>query len=70
MPDTGHRITELETKLSYQEHIIQELNEVVIRQQKQIDALEKELKHIREYLKQGQSSGLARPDEEAPPPHY
>ena len=68
--DVEHRIIELETKISYQDHLIQELNDVVIQQQKQLDAMEKELKRIREHLKQAQSSGIARPDEESPPPHY
>lgn len=64
------RLIELETKISYQDHIIGELNEVVIRQQNQIDQLAKEINKMREHLKQDSSSGLARPDEEVPPPHY
>jgi len=68
--DLEQRMIELETKISYQDHLIQELNEVVISQQRQIDALEKGLVRIREHLKGSQSSGLARPDEEALPPHY
>ncbi len=65
-----NRIIELETKISYQEHLLHELNEVVTAQQKQIDALEKELRRIREHLKAGHSSGIARPEEDVPPPHY
>jgi len=64
------RITELETRLSYQDRLMDELNEVVTRQQDQIDRLVRELKGVREHLKGQQGSGLARPDEEAPPPHY
>ncbi len=64
------RLIELETKISYQDHIIGELNEVVTRQQSQIDRLEKEMKQLREHLKHSSSTGLARPDEEVPPPHY
>lgn len=64
------RIIELETKLSYQEHTIHELNEVVTRQQKQIDLLEADMKRIREHLKGSSESQLARPEEEIPPPHY
>ncbi len=64
------RMIELETKVSYQDHMIQELNDVVIRQQKQIDALEAEMKRTREHLKGNSGSGLARPEEESPPPHY
>jgi len=65
-----NRFIELETRLSYQDHIIGELNEVVTRQQGQIDKLEASLQRIRQQLSQQQSSGLARPDEEVPPPHY
>ncbi len=65
-----NRLIELETKISYQDHIIDELNDVVTRQQQQIDRLEKAMKSLNEHLKQAGSSGLARPDEEVPPPHY
>lgn len=64
-----NRVIELETKISYQEHLLQELNDVIASQQQQIDRLEKELQRIREHLK-GDSGQLARPGEEAPPPHY
>jgi len=68
--DLNERIIELETKSSYQEHLIQELNEVIISQQKQIDALEASIQRMSDYLKNNQGSQLARPDEEVPPPHY
>jgi len=68
--DLNKRIIELETKSSYQEHLIQELNEVVISQQKQIDALEASIQRMSDYLKNNQGSQLARPEEEVPPPHY
>jgi len=68
--DLNERIIELETKSSYQEHLTQELNEVVISQQKQIDALQASVQSMSDYLKNNQGSQLARPDEEVPPPHY
>jgi len=68
--DLNERIIELETKSSYQEHLIQELNEVIISQQKQIDALQASIQRMSDYLKNSQGSQLARPDEEVPPPHY
>jgi len=66
----NNRLTELETKISYQDHTIGELNDVVVRQQRQIDRLEKALERLRQHLKQGNNPELARPDEEIPPPHY
>jgi SlyX protein len=68
--DLEHRMIELETKISYQDHMIQELNDVIVSQQRQIDALQQQLVRVRDHLKSTHSSGLARPDEEAPPPHY
>ena len=65
-----NRIIELETKISYQEHLIQELNDVITHQQKQIDALEVQMKRVRDHLKETSSSQIARPEEEVPPPHY
>jgi len=68
--DLNERMIELETKSSYQEHLIQELNEVIISQQKQLDILESSIQRVSNYLKNNQDSQLARPDEEVPPPHY
>ncbi len=63
------RLEMLETKSAYQEHLIQELNEVVIQQQSQIDKLEKSLAQLREYLSSaGEQQGSF--EQEAPPPHY
>jgi len=64
------RIIELETRLSYQDRLIQELNDVVTRQQKQIDHLEAGMKRIRDHLKGSESSQIAHHDDEVPPPHY
>lgn len=62
------RIIELETRLSYQDHTIEQLNEVVTAQQRQIDRLEAGLRGLR--AQQAEGSQIRRPDEETPPPHY
>jgi len=64
------RMIALETKVSYQEHTIQELNDVLINQLKRIDVLENQLNRIREHLKAIPLSEFARPEDEPPPPHY
>jgi len=64
------RIVELETKASYQDHTIQELSDVIARQQQQIDALEARMKRVLDHLKSITSSDIATPEEETPPPHY
>jgi SlyX protein len=63
------RMEALETKISYQEHMIQELNEVVISQQNQVDKLEKSLQVLQDQL-QHREAGQSPPEQEAPPPHY
>ena len=68
--DLEQQIIDLQTKNAYLEHTLQELNEVMVSQQTQIDALEKKLQRVLNYLKNNQGSQLARVDEEVPPPHY
>ncbi|MFQ5354949.1 MAG: SlyX family protein [Mariprofundaceae bacterium] len=64
------RIIDLETKFAYQDHTIQELNEVIIRQQIQIGSLENQLQRIRNHLKEITPSEIEHSEDEAPPPHY
>jgi len=42
------RIRILEEKFEYQDHTVETLNQVIIRQQAQIDAMQEELKKLRE----------------------
>ncbi|MDX8382525.1 MAG: SlyX family protein [Ghiorsea sp.] len=64
------RMIELETKSAYQEHMIQQLNEVIITQQQQIDAIETSMQQLREYLKSSHEQGQQEAAVDAPPPHY
>jgi SlyX protein len=68
------RLIEIETKISFQEDMLQELNNVVCRQQKQIDQLEAVCKslidHVRalsEAAAEGKSDGGMLNER---PPHY
>jgi SlyX protein len=64
------RIAELETQVAFQEDTLQTLNEIVTRQQLQIDQLEREVQALVAQLQQ-LSDAMRRPEsEEAPPPHY
>lgn len=65
-----NRITDIEIDLSHLEHTIQELNEVVYRQQQTIDRLEDELKSLRTQFLAVAPSPVRPPGEETPPPHY
>lgn len=65
-----HHLLELETRVAFQEHTIQQLNDVVTRQQFQIERLEMELRNIKARMAAWASSQVAQESEETPPPHY
>lgn len=63
------RLTALEIKASYGEDLLESLNEVVARQQAQIDALQRALQTVREQaLAEPQTAFRSLRDEL--PPHY
>jgi len=71
---TQDQLIELQTQFAYQEDLLEALNEIVTRQQSQIDALERELRihrdkltHVLENLP---ASGEGGSNEEERPPHY
>lgn len=67
---TDNRITELETKMAYQEHTIQELNDVVYRQQLQIDKVEVMCKHLMDRIQSLSETGGGNQPANERPPHY
>lgn len=66
------RLTELEIKASFSEDTLDRLNEVVVRQQAQIDALLRQLLALREQLPADGPSGPSGPRSlrDELPPHY
>jgi SlyX protein len=67
-PEQDSRIAEIELRVAEQDRTIADLNEMVVAQWKQIDALERRLGELREEF---DTAALARSDApEAPPPHY
>ncbi|MEY4345157.1 MAG: hypothetical protein RL032_989 [Pseudomonadota bacterium] len=68
---TDDRITELEIKASFNEDLLDKLDQVIIRQQTQIDALSREVIALRQQASSaptGGSQGTNAQDEL--PPHY
>ena len=66
----NERLTELEVRVAFQDQNFQELNEVVTRQQTQIDSLVKDLAMLKSQWA-GLAPSLVIPQqEEKPPPHY
>jgi len=64
------RLIELESRIAFQDHTLQELNEVIVRQQREIDNLRRELEALRAQLKALAPALVASRSEETPPPHY
>ncbi len=64
------RIIELETKLSFQEDLLQELNSHVITQQAQIDKLTELCKQLKDQYKEIVSSLPDSTTGDEVPPHY
>ena len=63
------RLTELEIKASFSEDTLDRLNEVVVRQQAQIDALLRQLAALRDRLPEDSQVGPRSLRDELPP-HY
>ena len=63
------RINELECRLTFQDDIIQSLNDVVVSQQRQIDRLQLQIAALVKRPDE-QQSHFALEDNHTPPPHY
>ncbi len=63
------RLTDLEIKASFSEDLLDELNQVIIRQQQQIDALMRELAQLRQRIPEAGSGVFSRAGDDLPP-HY
>ena len=64
------RIEHLEIKVSYQDDTIQALNDIVARQDKEIERLKLEMKELKEKFQDIRVSAVKPQEEETPPPHY
>lgn len=64
------RLTDIEIQLMHHENTIQQLNEVVTRQQFAIEELQADLRQVLRHLRSLQPSDIRTPEEEEPPPHY
>ncbi|MDX8390064.1 MAG: SlyX family protein [Mariprofundaceae bacterium] len=61
------RMTELETKVAFQEYMLQQLNEVVIQQQDQLEDLVLQIKGLQQHA-ETIADGATHGNEK--PPHY
>lgn len=63
-------LIELQTRIAFQEHALEELNTVVTRQQQQIDLLMRELHSLREQYESLHSHSAEGAEIDEKPPHY
>jgi SlyX protein len=71
MSDSDHvnaRIDALEMRVAYQDQVIEDLNQAIIDQWKQIDGLKRQLAEILDRVQDVEDGSTAAP--ERPPPHY
>lgn len=69
MKSTEERLMDIEMAISDIERTVDDLNEVIIRQEKDIAFLKKQNHYLTEALRNTQS--VVKPEEEeTPPPHY
>jgi SlyX protein len=66
---TDARLTALEIKASFAEDTLDRLDEIIIRQQRLIDALIREILLLRQHAQDGGQTGPSAPRDELPP-HY
>lgn len=64
------RLTDLEIKASFMEDVLEQLDQVVVRQQTQIDALIRELAALKQSGNQSVDVGAARNLRDELPPHF
>ncbi|HSJ47289.1 MAG TPA: SlyX family protein [Gammaproteobacteria bacterium] len=64
------RLIELESRVSFQEHTLQELNDILAAQQQELGALRLAVQELDRRLRALTPLPLAGAEEETPPPHY
>lgn len=67
--DIEQRLTHLEIKATFTEDLLEQLDQVIVRQQQQIDLLIREIGRLRQPATDGQG-GLPRNLRDDLPPHY
>ncbi len=63
------RLNALEIKASFTEDLVEQLNQIIIRQQQDLDALARQIGQLREQLPEP-GSGQPRSARDELPPHY
>lgn len=64
------RLTNLETKVAFQDDLLESLNRIVAAQQQQIDLLQQQVQMLYDQLRSLAPSNVALEAEDVRPPHY
>ena len=70
MTNENDRLQDLELKFVYQDDLLEQLNEVVTKQQMVIDKLHREIEKLKESMMNNGGSQFKDAVDEPPPPHY
>ncbi len=68
--DQDERIVELEIHVAQLESTTTELSDVINEQWKTIDKLTREMKNLKDFIKEAAGASNQAPGQEPPPPHY
>jgi SlyX protein len=68
--DDDHRLMDLEVKVAFMDDLVEQLNDIVARQQRQIDRLVREVVQLQNQLQDSASGSTARNLRDELPPHY
>ena len=64
-------LTSLQETIAHMAQDLRDLSDELYQQQKDMAALRTEIEHLRQKIKTaGTDSGILRPEEDSPPPHY
>jgi SlyX protein len=63
-------LSDLQTRLTYQEDDIKQLNRALLRQQQEFEALRREVARLKELVAELAPSPVGTAADEPPPPHY
>jgi SlyX protein len=64
------RLDALETRVAYQDQVIEELNKAVVEQWNTLDALRRRIEGLQERIRDIQDRAAPDQRDEPPPPHY
>lgn len=64
------KLVDMEIRFAHQQDHIEQLDQVIYRQQQSIDAMQERLAQLEKRLKAATGSNILKPEEDSPPPHY